>query len=113
MRVLVAGDRGYIGAVLVPFLRAAGHQADGSDLGLDGECDLDRGPEDDGVRWSRDIRLPTGEVRLESDGSPWRPLAHVEDISRAFLAALEAPRELVHDGARQPDGPALAQRPTT
>jgi nucleoside-diphosphate-sugar epimerase len=36
-------------------------------------------------------------VRLESDGSPWRPLVHVEDICRAFLAALEAPRELVHD----------------
>jgi nucleoside-diphosphate-sugar epimerase len=40
-----------------------------------------------------------GEVRLESDGSPWRPLVHIEDISRAFLAALEAPRELVHDQA--------------
>jgi nucleoside-diphosphate-sugar epimerase len=40
-----------------------------------------------------------GEVRLESDGSPWRPLVHVEDISRAFLAVLEAPREVVHDQA--------------
>jgi nucleoside-diphosphate-sugar epimerase len=40
-----------------------------------------------------------GEVRLQSDGSPWRPLVHVEDISRAFLAALEAPREVVHDEA--------------
>ncbi|GAA4720018.1 NAD(P)-dependent oxidoreductase [Isoptericola chiayiensis] len=40
-----------------------------------------------------------GEVRLQSDGSPWRPLVHVEDISRAFLAALEAPREIVHDRA--------------
>lgn len=40
-----------------------------------------------------------GEVRLQSDGSPWRPLVHVEDISRAFLAVLEAPRELVHDQA--------------
>lgn len=40
-----------------------------------------------------------GEVRLQSDGSPWRPLVHVEDISRAFLAALEAPREAVHDQA--------------
>ncbi|WP_402467109.1 NAD-dependent epimerase/dehydratase family protein [Isoptericola aurantiacus] len=40
-----------------------------------------------------------GEVRLASDGSPWRPLVHVEDISRAFLAALEAPREVVHDQA--------------
>lgn len=40
-----------------------------------------------------------GEVRLQSDGSPWRPLVHVEDISRAFLAVLEAPREVVHDQA--------------
>lgn len=41
----------------------------------------------------------TGRVRLESDGSPWRPLVHVEDIARAFLAVLEAPRDLVHDQA--------------
>jgi nucleoside-diphosphate-sugar epimerase len=40
-----------------------------------------------------------GEVKLQSDGSPWRPLVHVEDISRAFLAVLEAPREVVHDQA--------------
>ena len=40
-----------------------------------------------------------GEVRLQSDGTPWRPLVHIEDISRAFLAALEAPRETIHDQA--------------
>jgi nucleoside-diphosphate-sugar epimerase len=40
-----------------------------------------------------------GSVRLQSDGSPWRPLVHVEDISRAFLALLEAPRDVVHDQA--------------
>ena len=46
------------------------------------------------------VAMTTGEVRLESDGSPWRPLVHIEDISRAFLAALEADRvELVHDEA--------------
>jgi nucleoside-diphosphate-sugar epimerase len=45
------------------------------------------------------VALTTGEVRLESDGSPWRPLVHIEDITRAFLAMLEAPRELVHDQA--------------
>ena len=44
MRVLVAGDRGYIGAVLVPFLRAAGHEVDGLDLGLYEGCDLGPGP---------------------------------------------------------------------
>ena len=40
--------------------------------------------------------LTTGEVLLKSDGTPWRPLVHIHDISRAFLAVLEAPRELVH-----------------
>ncbi len=45
------------------------------------------------------VAMTAGEVRLESDGSPWRPLVHVEDISRAFGAMLEAPRELVHDEA--------------
>jgi nucleoside-diphosphate-sugar epimerase len=43
--------------------------------------------------------LTTGEIRMQSDGTPWRPLAHVEDIARAFVAALEAPREQVHDQA--------------
>jgi nucleoside-diphosphate-sugar epimerase len=40
-----------------------------------------------------------GDVRLQSDGRSWRPLVHVEDISRAFLAVLEAPRDVVHDQA--------------
>lgn len=39
----------------------------------------------------------TGEVLIQSDGTPWRPLVHVEDFSRAFIAALHAPRELVHN----------------
>jgi nucleoside-diphosphate-sugar epimerase len=231
MKVLVAGDRGYIGAVLVPFLRAAGHQTGGLDLGLYEGCDLGLEPprgswspadirdaQPDHVRgydaviclaalsndplgdlnpattcsvnvdgtlrlaqaarqagverflfasscslygaassagvaedaemcpvtpygWAKveaerrlsllasdnfsptylrnataygvsprlrldivvnnltAVAMTTGEVRLESDGSPWRPLVHIEDISRSFLAALEAPRELVHDQA--------------
>src|SRR5262249_19209417 len=41
--------------------------------------------------------VTTGEVLIQSDGTPWRPLVHVEDIARAFLAVLEAPREAVHD----------------
>jgi nucleoside-diphosphate-sugar epimerase len=232
MRVLVAGDRGYIGAVMVSVLRAAGYQVDGMDLGLYEGCDFGPGPESIGARPPCDIRdadalqlagydavvclaalsndplgdlkpaatysvnlegtlalaraaraarverflfasscslygaagsaavaeeadlfpvtpygeakvmaerelslladdafsptylrnataygasprlrldivvnnltavaMTTGQVRLESDGSPWRPLVHVEDICRAFLAVLEAPRELVHDQA--------------
>ena len=43
--------------------------------------------------------LTTGRVFLKSDGSPWRPLVHVEDVCHAFLAVLEAPRELVHGQA--------------
>jgi len=43
------------------------------------------------------LALTSGEVRIASDGTPWRPLVHVEDIGRAFLAALQAPRELVHN----------------
>jgi nucleoside-diphosphate-sugar epimerase len=232
MKVLVAGDRGYIGAVLVPFLRNAGHEVTGLDLGLYEGCDLGPALPDAGDRARMDMRdarpsglagydavlclaalsndplgdlnpaatysvnlegtlrlaqaakdagvgrflfssscslygaagssavaedaellpvtpygeskiaaerelskladddfspvylrnataygastrlrldivvnnltavaLTTGQVRLESDGTPWRPLVHIEDISRAFLAMLEAPRELIHDQA--------------
>jgi nucleoside-diphosphate-sugar epimerase len=38
-----------------------------------------------------------GDVLLKSDGLPWRPIVHIEDISRAFLAAIEAPQECVHN----------------
>lgn len=41
----------------------------------------------------------TGRVRIMSDGSPWRPIVHIEDISRAFAAALTAPREAIHNQA--------------
>jgi nucleoside-diphosphate-sugar epimerase len=41
----------------------------------------------------------TGAVHLKSDGSPWRPIVHIEDMSRAFLAVLEAPQELIHNEA--------------
>ncbi|MDF2739633.1 MAG: NAD-dependent epimerase/dehydratase, partial [Actinomycetia bacterium] len=45
------------------------------------------------------IAYATGAVHLLSDGTPWRPLVHVQDISAAFLALLEAPRDLVHNQA--------------
>jgi nucleoside-diphosphate-sugar epimerase len=41
----------------------------------------------------------TGRVFIKSDGSPWRPIVHVEDISRAFLAVLEAPVDAIHNQA--------------
>jgi nucleoside-diphosphate-sugar epimerase len=43
--------------------------------------------------------LLTGDILIKSDGTPWRPLVHVEDISRAFLAVLEAPLKAVHNQA--------------
>ncbi|MCI0562692.1 MAG: SDR family oxidoreductase, partial [Nitrososphaera sp.] len=47
------------------------------------------------VAWA----FTTGRVYLKSDGTPWRPIVHIEDISRAFIAVLHAPRELVHNQA--------------
>lgn len=47
------------------------------------------------VAWA----FTTGRVYIKSDGTPWRPIVHIEDISRAFLAALEAPREVIHNRA--------------
>lgn len=41
----------------------------------------------------------SGRVLIQSDGTPWRPLVHVEDIGRAFLAVLAAPRSVVHNEA--------------
>jgi len=47
------------------------------------------------VAWA----LTSGRVYMKSDGTPWRPIVHIEDISRAFLAVLGAPREIVHNQA--------------
>lgn len=41
----------------------------------------------------------TGKVFIKSDGTPWRPIIHIEDISRAFVATLQAPIEVVHNQA--------------
>jgi nucleoside-diphosphate-sugar epimerase len=47
------------------------------------------------VAWA----FTTGLVYLKSDGSPWRPIVHIEDISRAFILALRAPHERIHNQA--------------
>ena len=39
----------------------------------------------------------TGSILLKSDGKAWRPVVHIEDISRAFIAVLKSPRELIHN----------------
>ncbi len=44
-----------------------------------------------GLAWT------TGQIRMTSDGSPWRPLVHVLDICEAIACTLEAPRETVHN----------------
>ena len=41
----------------------------------------------------------TGKVYIKSDGTPWRPIVHIADISRAFIAAMHAPIDLVHNEA--------------
>jgi nucleoside-diphosphate-sugar epimerase len=47
------------------------------------------------VAWA----FTTGHVHIKSDGTPWRPIIHIEDIARAFIAVLAAPREAVHNQA--------------
>jgi Nucleoside-diphosphate-sugar epimerases len=47
------------------------------------------------VAWA----MTTGKIYLKSDGSPWRPIVHIEDISRAFLAVLQASAESVFNQA--------------
>jgi nucleoside-diphosphate-sugar epimerase len=47
------------------------------------------------MAWAR----TSGNIRVTSDGTPWRPLVHIEDISRAALCASEAPRGVVHNEA--------------
>jgi nucleoside-diphosphate-sugar epimerase len=47
------------------------------------------------VAWA----FTTGQVYIKSDGTPWRPIVHIEDISQAFIAVLKAPREVIHNQA--------------
>jgi nucleoside-diphosphate-sugar epimerase len=41
----------------------------------------------------------TGRVVILSDGTPWRPVVHVQDVARAFQAIMEAPRDVIHNAA--------------
>ncbi|NLT52195.1 MAG: SDR family oxidoreductase [Ignavibacteria bacterium] len=41
----------------------------------------------------------TGKVFIKSDGTPWRPIVHIADISRAFIAVMSAPLEKIHNEA--------------
>lgn len=43
--------------------------------------------------------LTLGRIVLHGDGSPWRPVVHVEDVARAFAAVLDAPDEIAHNQA--------------
>ncbi len=47
------------------------------------------------VAWA----VTKGSIYLKSDGTPWRPIVHIDDISHAFIAALEAPEEIVRNQA--------------
>jgi nucleoside-diphosphate-sugar epimerase len=47
------------------------------------------------VAWA----VTSGRIYIKGDGTPWRPLVHVEDVSRGFVAVLHAPREVVHNQA--------------
>jgi nucleoside-diphosphate-sugar epimerase len=44
-----------------------------------------------GLAWT------TNEIKMTSDGTPWRPLAHALDICKAIVCTLEAPRDIVHN----------------
>lgn len=43
--------------------------------------------------------IARGDIRIMSDGTPWRPLVHCHDIARAFVAFAEAPAEVIHNQA--------------
>jgi nucleoside-diphosphate-sugar epimerase len=43
--------------------------------------------------------VATGEIRIMSDGSPWRPLIHCRDIARAFIAFMTVPKDRIHNKA--------------
>lgn len=89
MRVLVTGHEGYLGTVMVPILRAAGHEVTGLDSGLFADCVLGPGPKEPPV-----IRKDLRDVDLE-DLSGFDVVVHLAALSNDPLGAL-AP-EITHD----------------
>ncbi|MEL6997629.1 MAG: NAD-dependent epimerase/dehydratase family protein [Pseudomonadota bacterium] len=47
------------------------------------------------VAWA----VTTGQIFMKSDGTPWRPIVHIEDISRAFIATLDTPVAAINNRA--------------
>jgi nucleoside-diphosphate-sugar epimerase len=45
------------------------------------------------------MAFTTGKIKLFSDGTPWRPVLHVRDVVKAFMNAIEAPKDLIHNQA--------------
>jgi nucleoside-diphosphate-sugar epimerase len=43
--------------------------------------------------------LANGDIKIQSDGTPWRPLVHCKDIARAFVAFMNAPKDAIHNMA--------------
>ena len=94
MRVLVAGDRGYIGTVLVPFVRAAGHEVDGLDLGLYDGCDLGPAAEStpEPAQDMRDVtagRLAGYHLLPAVRADLLRRLDRPEEAAQAYRAAID------------------------
>jgi nucleoside-diphosphate-sugar epimerase len=54
--------------------------------------------------------VTTGKVVVYSDGKPWRPVVHVQDVGRSFQAVLEAPTEAIHNQAFNNGAEALNHR---
>src|ERR1700734_1328684 len=90
VKVLVTGDRGYIGAVLVPFLRGAGHQVDGLDVRLYEGCDFGAAPEGLGGQPARDIR--DAEASQLADYDAVICLAALDHAKSARSGEGESPR---------------------
>src|SRR5258707_255586 len=102
-RILVTGAEGFIGSVLTPLLLEQGYDVVGLDTGFYRAGLLYHDGKDRPASLSFDIVLnnlaglawTTGRITMTSDGMPWRPLVHVQDISGAVAAVLRADRDSI------------------